>query len=71
MDDACYVNCKSMKTQTMAQMNACNIKNKVDEDIGDDTCKPFPFMKYQGGHLTTILRAQGASWSTKDDSNVP
>lgn len=37
MDDACYVNCTSMKTQSIAAMNACSIANKVDEDIGDST----------------------------------
>ncbi|OAL51172.1 hypothetical protein IQ07DRAFT_620948 [Pyrenochaeta sp. DS3sAY3a] len=36
MDEECYVGCSSMRTQTIAQMNACSIKNKVVEDIGDD-----------------------------------
>lgn len=36
MDEECYVNCKSMKTQSIDAMNSCNVPNKVDEDIGTD-----------------------------------
>ena len=39
MDEECFVNCKSMKTQSIEQMNACSTTRKVDEDIGDDDCK--------------------------------
>lgn len=39
MDEECYVGCSSMRTQTIEQMNACSIKNKVIEEIGDDDCK--------------------------------
>ncbi|KAF2851065.1 hypothetical protein T440DRAFT_449771 [Plenodomus tracheiphilus IPT5] len=36
MDEECYVNCSSMRTQTIEDMNACSINRKVVEDIGDD-----------------------------------
>ncbi|KAF2268150.1 hypothetical protein CC78DRAFT_540910 [Lojkania enalia] len=36
MDEACYVNCKSMKTQSIDAMNACSIPRRVNEDIGDE-----------------------------------
>jgi hypothetical protein len=36
LDEPCYVNCKSMKTQSMSAMNACSIKNTVQEEIGDN-----------------------------------
>jgi hypothetical protein len=39
MDEECYVNCKTMKTQSVEAMNSCTVPNKVDEDIGDDNCK--------------------------------
>lgn len=39
MDTACYVNCPTLKTQEVADMNACTIKSQVDEDF--DGCK-FP-----------------------------
>lgn len=39
MDEACYVNCPSMKTQSIEAMNACSVANKVDEDIGDSNCE--------------------------------
>lgn len=39
MDEACYVNCKSMKTQSIEAMNACSVNKKVDEDVGDSNCK--------------------------------
>jgi hypothetical protein len=43
MDEECYVNCKSMKTQSIQAMNSCSVKNKVDEDIGDNNCMSSPF----------------------------
>lgn len=33
MDEECFVNCTSMKTQSFDAMNACNIKAVVNEDI--------------------------------------
>jgi hypothetical protein len=39
MDEECYVNCKTMKTQTAAEMNKCGVENKVDEDVGDHNCE--------------------------------
>jgi hypothetical protein len=38
MDEPCFVNCTSMRTQTFAETNACSVKRKVVEDIGDDNC---------------------------------
>ncbi|KAJ4368749.1 hypothetical protein N0V83_005831 [Neocucurbitaria cava] len=35
MDEECYVNCKSMRTQSIDQMNSCSVGRKVVEDIGD------------------------------------
>lgn len=42
MDEECFVNCKSMKTQSIEQMNACSTTRKVNEDIGDADCKLIP-----------------------------
>lgn len=39
MDEECYVNCKTMKTQSFEAMNACSVPKKVDEDVGDTNCK--------------------------------
>jgi hypothetical protein len=39
MDTACYVNCPTLKTQEIPEMNACTIESQVDEDI--DGCKCF------------------------------
>ncbi|KAF2116814.1 hypothetical protein BDV96DRAFT_645218 [Lophiotrema nucula] len=36
MDEECYVNCKTMKTQSIDAMNSCNVPNVVGEDIGDN-----------------------------------
>lgn len=33
MDTNCYVNCPSLKTQSMARMNACSQKTVVNEDV--------------------------------------
>ncbi|KAI0120686.1 hypothetical protein BJ170DRAFT_715355 [Xylariales sp. AK1849] len=35
MDEACYVDCQSMKTQTMDQMNLCNVPPVTQEDYDD------------------------------------
>ncbi|KAH7116711.1 hypothetical protein B0J11DRAFT_99026 [Dendryphion nanum] len=35
LDEECYVQCKSMKTQSVAEMNKCSVSTKVDEDVGD------------------------------------
>jgi hypothetical protein len=40
MDEECFVNCASMRTQSIEQMNACSVTKKVDEDVGDSNCKP-------------------------------
>jgi hypothetical protein len=37
MDDPCYVNCQSMRTQTMDQMNSCTVAQTAKEDVDD--CK--------------------------------
>ncbi|KAH8717106.1 hypothetical protein GQ44DRAFT_624100 [Phaeosphaeriaceae sp. PMI808] len=39
MDEECFVNCKSMRTQSIQKMNGCRVGRKVDEDVGDETCK--------------------------------
>lgn len=39
MDDECFVQCKSMRTQSIEAMNACGVGRKVVEDIGDENCK--------------------------------
>jgi hypothetical protein len=39
MDEECYVGCASMKTQSMQAMNSCSVTRKVDEDVGDSTCR--------------------------------
>jgi hypothetical protein len=39
MDEECFVNCSSMRTQSIEQMNACSTTRKVDEDVGDSNCK--------------------------------
>ena len=33
LDTECYVNCKGAKTQSIADMNKCAVKNTVEEDI--------------------------------------
>jgi hypothetical protein len=38
MDEECYVNCATMKTQSMEQMNSCQVERKVVEDVGTDSC---------------------------------
>lgn len=39
LDEECYVGCQSMRTQSIEQMNACSIESKVQEDVGDESCK--------------------------------
>ncbi|KAK6821337.1 hypothetical protein PG987_015737 [Apiospora arundinis] len=41
MDEPCFVNCKTMKTQSIEQMNACTLKPQVVEDI-DGWVKEIP-----------------------------
>ncbi|KAK8123186.1 hypothetical protein PG984_011856 [Apiospora sp. TS-2023a] len=41
IDEPCYVNCKTMKTQSIEQMNACTLKPQVVEDI-DGWVKEIP-----------------------------
>jgi hypothetical protein len=43
MDEACYVNCKSMRTQSIEQMNSCSVPGFVNEDVGDTDCKSAVF----------------------------
>lgn len=37
MDSPCYVNCPTLKTQSVSAMNKCAVKRTVDENI--DGCK--------------------------------
>lgn len=34
MDSPCYVNCPTLKTQAISEMNKCSVPNTVDEDFG-------------------------------------
>ena len=34
MDSPCYVNCPTLKTQSVTEMNKCAVPNTVDEDFG-------------------------------------
>ncbi|KAF1966248.1 hypothetical protein BU23DRAFT_593269 [Bimuria novae-zelandiae CBS 107.79] len=36
LDEECYVQCKTMKTQSVEAMNSCEVPRKVHEEIGDD-----------------------------------
>ena len=38
MDEDCYVNCSTMKMQSIAAMNACSVPDTVQEDIGETNC---------------------------------
>ncbi len=40
MDTPCYVNCPTLKTQAIEEMNKCAVPNTVDEDY--DGCEYFP-----------------------------
>jgi len=44
MDSPCYVNCPTLKTQSMAAMNKCHKKIDFDEQI--DGCKFFIFILF-------------------------
>ncbi|KAI1860734.1 hypothetical protein JX265_008346 [Neoarthrinium moseri] len=41
MNEPCYVNCKSMKTQTIDQMNSCTVEQTAKEDM-DSWVKEIP-----------------------------
>lgn len=45
MDSPCYVNCPTLKTQAIAEMNKCAVPNTVDEDY--DGCECFPGVESQ------------------------
>ncbi|KAJ9157628.1 putative carbohydrate-binding module family 1 protein [Pleurostoma richardsiae] len=47
MDAACYVNCPTLKTQSMTAMNACSIKSSVNEDV-DSWLPSLPGSDMQG-----------------------
>lgn len=54
LDEECYVNCASMKTQSMATMNNCSVPRKVTEAIGDDSWIPaLP------GHMNVTVASGG------------
>ncbi|KAL5389855.1 hypothetical protein PMIN02_007178, partial [Paraphaeosphaeria minitans] len=36
LDEECYVQCKTMETQSIEEMNKCSVPRKVNEDVGDD-----------------------------------
>jgi hypothetical protein len=38
MDSPCYVNCPTLKTQGISDMNKCSVPNTVDENY--DGCEP-------------------------------
>lgn len=40
MDEPCYVNCRTMKTQSIQAMNNCAIQSVVNEDV--EGCKFHP-----------------------------
>lgn len=65
MDEPCYVNCKSMKTQSIDAMNACSVKNKVNEDIGDQNCKPS-LLHNAGCSTDSVIRAFSYPGPTDD-----
>ena len=37
MDSPCYVNCPTLKTQSISEMNKCNVPTVVEENF--DGCK--------------------------------
>jgi hypothetical protein len=61
MDEACYVSCNSMKTQSMDAMNKCSLSPVVKEDI--DGCMSFmPIARNLPlGFKLTLSRAHRAS----------
>ncbi len=40
MDSPCYVNCPTLKTQSVTEMNKCAVPNTVDEDF--EGCERTP-----------------------------
>ncbi len=40
MDSPCYVNCPTLKTQSISEMNKCAVPNTVDENF--DGCEQTP-----------------------------
>ncbi|CAE7023413.1 hypothetical protein P3342_005221 [Pyrenophora teres f. teres] len=57
MDEECYVNCATMKTQSMAMMNSCSVPRKVNEAIGDTAWIPaLP------GHMNVTATAKARSF---------
>ena len=62
MDEECYVGCASMKTQSMQAMNSCSVPRKVDEDVGDSTCRSRS-SSLCGEILTLRDRAYSTSWT--------
>jgi hypothetical protein len=61
MDEECFVNCKSMKMQSIQQMNACSTTRKVVEDIGNANCESSDV---RVGCVLTCHRADFAAWPT-------
>jgi hypothetical protein len=62
MDEECFVDCKSMRMQSFAQMNACTTTKKVDEDTGETNCES----RLWSVMLLSVLmrcRACFAAWS--------
>jgi hypothetical protein len=70
MDEDCFVNCASMRTQSIEQMNACSVTKKVDEDVGDSNCKPEDFAMVT---ITQLMpcRARVASGPTSHGLSSP
>jgi len=42
MDSPCYVNCPTLKTQSMTAMNSCSVKDVVEEQIDGCECMLLP-----------------------------
>lgn len=60
MDSPCYVNCPTLKTQSVSEMNKCSVPNTVDEDF--DGCKWSRWTPKRGELvLTQSYRAQGVA----------
>jgi hypothetical protein len=53
MDSPCYVNCPTLKTQSMTAMNSCTAKDVVAEQI--DGCKCMLFSEVRCGMLTMVV----------------
>ena len=63
MDEPCYVNCRSMKTQSIAQMNACTKPPQVDEEI--DGCKRalFPTTSSSFAAISSLPLCKYVFWA--------